>query len=79
MLKSTYDFPVTSWGESELALNLTHTRTNDSRGDEFDAYYLHFKQRFNIDTSLFVRFENMDYKGNKSDAKYFRVIAAYNF
>jgi len=79
MLKSTYDFPVTSWGESELALNLTHTRTNDSRGDDFDAYYLHFKQRFNIDTSLFVRFENMDYKGNKSDAKYFRVIAAYNF
>ena len=79
MLKSEYDLPVTSWGESEIALNLTHTRTNDSRGDDFDAVYLHFKQRFNIDTSLFVRFENMDYKGDKSDVKYFRVIAAYDF
>jgi len=76
MLKSTYDFARTSWGESELALNLTHTRTNDSRGDDFDAYYMHWKQRFNIDTSLFVRFENIDYKGDKSDAKYFRVIAS---
>ena len=79
MLKSEYDFPLTSWGESELALNLTHTRTNDSRGDDFDAVYLHFKQRFNIDTSLFVRFENMDYKNDKSDARYFRVIASYDF
>ena len=79
MLKSTYDFPVTSWGESELALNLTHTRTNDSRGDDFDALYLHFKQRFNIDTTVFVRFENLDYKSDKSDAKYFRVIASYKF
>ena len=79
MLKSEYDLPLTSWGESELALNLTHTRTNDSRGDDFDAVYLHFKQRFNIDTSLFVRFENMDYKNDKSDARYFRIIAAYDF
>ena len=79
MLKSTYDLARTSWGESELALNLTHTRTNDSRGDDFDAYYLHFKQRFNIDTSLFIRYEDIDYKNDKSDVKYFRVIAAYNF
>ena len=79
MLKSTYDFPLTSWGESEVALNLTHTSTNDSRGDEFDAIYVHFKQRFNIDTSLFVRFENIEYKNDKSDVKYLRVIAAYNF
>ena len=79
MLKSTYDLSRTSWGESELALNLTHTRTNDSRGDDFDAYYLHFRQRFNIDTSLFVRFENIDYKNDKSDVRYFRVIASYDF
>jgi hypothetical protein len=79
MLKSTYDLPRTSWGESELALNLTHTRTNDSRGDDFDAVYLHFKQRFNIDTSLYVRYENMDYKNDKSDVKYFRIIASYDF
>ena len=79
MLKGIYDLPRTLWGESELALNLTHTKTHDSRGDEFDALYLHFKQRFNIDTSLFVRYENIDYKSDKSDVMYFRVIAAYNF
>ena len=79
MLKSTYDLARTSWGESEFALNLTHTRTKDSRGDDFDAVYLHFRQRFDIDTSLFVRFEDIDYKGDKSDVKYFRVIAAYDF
>lgn len=79
MFKSTYDLPRTEWGESEMALNLTHTRVNDSRGDDFDALYLHFKQRFNIDTSLFIRYENIDYKNDKSDVEYFRVIAAYNF
>ena len=79
MVKGTYTLPVTSLGESELALNLTHTRVNDNRGDDFDALYLHFKQRFNIDTSLFVRYENIDYKNDKSDVKYFRVIASYDF
>lgn len=79
MLKADYHLPVTDWGYSEVAATLTNTRTHDSRGDDFDAYYMHWKHRFNIDTSLFVRFENIDYKNDKSDAKYFRVIAAHNF
>jgi hypothetical protein len=57
----------------------TNTRVKDSRGDDFDAYYMHWRHRFNVDTSLFVRFENMDYKNDKSDTKYLRVIAAYQF
>ena len=79
MLKTEYEFPVGVWGQSELALNLTNTRVKDSRGDDFDAYYMHWRHRFNIDTSLLVRFEDIDYKNDKSDVKYFRVIAAYNF
>lgn len=79
MLKTGYTLPVTDWGYSEVAATLTNTRTHDSRGDDFDAYYMHWRQRFNVDTSLFVRFENIDYKDDKSDAKYFRVIAAYIF
>jgi len=79
MLKTEYEFPVGTWGQSELAITLTNTRVKDSRGDDFDAYYMHWRHRFNIDTSLFVRFENMDYKNDKSDAKYFRVIASYDF
>jgi len=79
MLKSSYNFHLASYGESEFALNLTHTRTHDNRGDDFDAIYLHFKQRFNINTTLFVRFENIDHKKGKGDANYLRVIASYNF
>ena len=79
MLKTEYEFPVGNWGQSDVALTLTNTRVKDSRGDDFDAYYMHWKHRFNVATSLFVRFENMDYKNEKSDAKYLRVIAAYDF
>jgi len=79
MLKTRYDLPMTDWGQGEVALTLTNTRVHDSRGDNFDAYYMHWRHHFNIDTSLFVRFENIDYKGDKSDAKYLRVIAAYEF
>jgi len=79
MLKTEYEFPVGTWGQSDVALTFTNTRVKDSRGDDFDAYYMHWKHRFNVDTSLFVRFENMDYKGDKSDAQYLRVIAAYDF
>jgi len=79
MLKTSYNLHVTDWYTSEVAATLTNTRTHDSRGDDFDAYYMHWKHRFNLNTSLFVRFENIDYKNDKSDAKYFRVIAAYDF
>ena len=79
MLKTAYEFPVGTWGQSDVALTLTSTRAKDSRGDDFDAYYMHWKHRFNVETSLFVRFEDIDYKGDKSDVKYFRVIAAYEF
>jgi len=79
MLKSRYDLPVTDWGYSEVAVTLTNTRVHDRRGDDFDAYYMHWKHRFNVDTSLFVRFENIDYKNDKSDVKYLRVIASYEF
>ncbi len=79
MLKSAYDFPMGTLGQSNVAFTYTNTRVKDSRGDDFDAYYIHWKHRFNIDTSLFFRFENMDYKGDKSNAKYFRAIASYGF
>ncbi len=79
MLKSSYEFLSTSWGTSEVAMTLTSTRTHDNRGDEFDAYYLHWKHKFDIDTSLFIRYENLSYYGDKSDAQYFRIIASHRF
>ena len=79
MLKTAYDFPYGKWGESELAFTYTNTRTKDSRGDDFDAYYFHWRHQFRIDSSLYVRYENLEYKNDKSDAKYLRIIAAYNF
>lgn len=80
MLKTQYDLPFfTKWGQSELAFTYTNTRTKDSRGDDFDAYYAHWRHRFKIDSSLFVRYETFDYKNDKSDANYLRIIASYNF
>lgn len=79
MLKSRYDLPMTDWGQSEVAVTLTNTRIKDSRGENFDAYYMHWRHRFNIDTSLFVRFENMDYKNGKSDVRHLRIMASYDF
>ncbi len=79
MLETHYDLPFTKWGQSEMAFTYTNTRTKDSRGDDFDAYYAHWRQRFSIDSSLFVRYEHLDYKGGKSDSNYLRIIASYNF
>jgi len=79
MLKTHYDFPKSDWGQSQVALTLTNTHTKDSRGDDFDAYYLHWRHDLNIDTSLFIRFENIDYHNDKSDAKYLRIIASHKF
>ena len=79
MLKTTYDLPYTKWGQSELAFTFTNTRVKDERGDDFDAYYFHLRQRFSINTSLFIRYEKLEYKNDKSDTGYFRVIASYQF
>jgi len=78
MLKSSYNLPFNSY-ESEIALWLTDTKVHDSRGDGFRAYYLHLKHFFDKDTSIYLRYENLDYTSQKSDAGYFRVIANYKF
>ena len=79
MLKTQYDLPYGKWGQSELAFTYTNTRTHDSRGDDFDAYYFHWRHRFRIDSLLYVRYENLEYKNDKSDANYLRIILSYRF
>ena len=79
MLKTEYDLPYGKWGQSELAFTYTNTRSHDSRGADFDAYYFHWRHRFRIDSSLYVRYENLEYKTDQSDANYLRIIAAYQF
>ncbi len=79
MLKGRYDLPATSYGHSELALNLTHTRTKDSRGDDFNAYYTHLRHHLNIETSLYIRYELIDFKDGKSDTDFLRIIASFDF
>lgn len=78
MLKSRYDLPVTTFGQSELAITLTRTRVKDARGDDFDAYYGHLRHYFDVDTSLYIRYEHIDYLDDKSDAGYLRIIASYD-
>lgn len=64
---------------SEVALQLTDTDYRDERGEDFFAWYAHSKLRFDKDTSLFVRYEHMDYAGISGVREYLRVIAEYRF
>ena len=78
MLKSTYKLPLNSY-DSEVAFRLTDTKTNDSRGNSFNAYYFHFKHYFNKEASIYLRYEKLNYSSDKSDAAFFRAIASYRF
>ncbi|MEA3373457.1 MAG: OprD family outer membrane porin [Campylobacterota bacterium] len=79
MLSTAYDFPVYEWGQSEVALHYTNTRVDDSRGNSFDAYYAHFRHYINTNTSLYIRYEVMDYEKETLDGGYLRVIGNYDF
>jgi len=78
MFKTRYNLPTTSH-DSEVALYLTNTKVHDSRGDPFNAYYFHFKHYFSEESSIYLRYENIDYSNAKSDANYLRLIAKYEF
>nr|WP_321265517.1 OprD family outer membrane porin [uncultured Sulfurimonas sp.] len=78
MLKSSYNLPFKSH-ESEVAFTFTNTKFHDSQGDDFNAYYLHFKHYFTKEASIYLRYENLNYSTYKSDASYFRAIASYEF
>ena len=79
MLKSRFDLDHNVYGQSEFGIRLTSTRVHDARGDDFNAYYSHIRHYFNTDTSLFLRFEAIDYLNGRNDVNYLRLIASYNF
>ena len=78
MLKSSYNLPLGLY-ESEVAFRLTDTKTKDSRGNNFQAYYLHFKHYFTKEASVFLRYENLDFDNQKDDTSFFRAIFNYRF
>jgi hypothetical protein len=77
MLKLTHDLNFSKY-HNEIALWLTDTDTRTD-GDDFQAYYLHYKHFFTEKSSLFVRYEHLGYYTDKSDANYLRVIASIRF
>jgi hypothetical protein len=79
MLKSRYTLSNFMPGEDELAMWLSSTRTNDSRGDEYDAYYLHWQHTVKRNTSVFIRYENLNFKDDKDNIDYLKVFAGYTF
>lgn len=79
MLHSRFDIDPLPYGQSEFALWLTRTRVHDERGDDFNAYYTHLRHYFNGDTSIYLRFEAIDYLNGKDDVNYLRLIASYDF
>ncbi len=79
MLKSRYTLPTSLLGKNELAMWLSSTRTNDDRGDEYDSYYLHLKHTIKNKTSVFLRYESMDYLSGKENVDYLKIFAGYVF
>jgi len=80
MLKTRFDIDPLDYGQSEFAIWLTNTRVHDSRGEDFDAFYSHIRHYFNANTSLYIRFEAIDYHDTpKNDVNYLRIIASFNF
>lgn len=80
MLKSRFDVDPFDYGQSEFAIWLMNTRVHDERGDDFDSFYSHIRHYFNADTSLYIRFEAIDYHDSlKDDVNYLRIIASYSF
>lgn len=80
MLKSRFDVDPFNYGQSEFAIWLTNTRVHDNRGNNFDAFYSHIRHYFNAGTSLYLRFEAIDYHNSPTnDVNYLRLIASYDF
>lgn len=79
MLHSRFDIDPLPYGQSEFALWLTNTRVHDPRGNDFNAYYTHLRHYFDGDTSVYLRFEAIDYLNGKDDVNYLRLIASYDF
>ncbi|SFZ98763.1 hypothetical protein MNB_SV-5-1436 [hydrothermal vent metagenome] len=94
MLKSNYVLPETSWGKTDLALNLTHVRTDmkAEKSQDFDAIYMHIRNKFNKNDSVYLRYEYIDqkdftyYDANNiknaaaaQDFQQFRIIYAHKF
>lgn len=78
MLKSRVDLNEYTNAESEFAIWLTHTRVKDYRGDDFNAFYSHYRHYFSHHASLYIRFEAINYK-NKNNVNYLRIITSYDF
>jgi hypothetical protein len=79
MIDMRYDLPMTAWGHSEIAAHYTTARVHDDRGTPFDAYYAHLRHFINTDSSVYFRYETVDYGDATSNADFFRIIAAYQF
>lgn len=79
MIKGHYSLSTPLLGEDELAMWLSTTRANDSRGEEYDAYYMHWKHTIKRKTSLFVRYETKDYKDKKESVDVLKIFAGYAF
>jgi len=53
---------------------------HDNRGEDFDAFYSHIRHYFNTDTSIYLRFEAIDYHDTpKNDVNHLRLITSYDF
>jgi len=78
LFKATYNFEQNRYGSSELACHVGYCDFKEKKGRDFHSLYLHLKQRFDVNTNLFLRYERKDYYVGHDD-DHVRAIASYDF
>ncbi|MFT7002716.1 MAG: imipenem/basic amino acid-specific outer membrane pore [Sulfurimonas sp.] len=78
MIRTAYNLPLGGYKDT-IAATYTNSQVHVANATTgFDAYYLHFKHYFNKDTTLYMRYENLQYETG-AEADYFRTILTYKF
>jgi len=79
MLKADYQFTINEYGTSDIAIWLLNTQHHNTLGNDFTSYYTHLRHFLNVDTSLYIRYEYIDYEEALTDTDYLRIIMKYTF
>ena len=78
-LKTAYDiWSSPHWGTTEAAVWLTKTDYRDLAEGDFFSTYVHLRQTFAVNSTAFLRWERVEYKGS-ADATFLRLILKQSF
>lgn len=78
-IKPAYNFPGNFLGFQNVMLIYTRVLHDMEEGQDQLSYYAHIKMNFDIDTSLYLRYENLEYTKTGLIKRYLRLQLKYRF